>query len=304
LSAVVPPNVAASEPLAAPFVGSDAVACGLLTPEQLRGKRWRRVLRDVYVPRELPDSPRLRAAAVALVLPPGAAVSGRSAVWVHGGDVLRRGEALEVTVSREAWYLRRPGLVVRQAALPDDECELVDGLLVTTPARTAFDLARRPAPGDRQQLTRAVVALDALAHLGCVRMPEVQALADRHPGWRGIRRIGAVLALVEPRAESPMETTLRLVLVFGGLPRPEAQIEVVDRWGFVVGRIDMGYPAALLGIEYDGSVHGRGRKRADDRRANLLREYGWTLLRYGDEDVLRYPTMIVQQVGRLLVRAS
>src|SRR5690349_8681140 len=74
----------------------------------------------------------------------------------------------------------------------------------------------------------------------------VQAVAGRHPRMRGLPRLRGTLALVDPGAESPQESRLRLLLVRAGLPRTVTQIPVRNDDGRVVRRIDMGWPDARL----------------------------------------------------------
>lgn len=69
------------------------------------------------------------------------------------------------------------------------------GCRVTSPPRTAWDLARRLS------LVEAVVAVDALAH-GATFAP-AELLVRR--GARRCRRVDRIVALADPRAESPME---------------------------------------------------------------------------------------------------
>lgn len=227
-------------------------------------------------------------------------VSGASAAWLHGVDVRRAPHApLEVTLPRNAPMGPRAGLAVRRALLPDDDIVAVGGIPVTSVLRTAFDLSRRPP------LVEAVVALDAFLHVALVRTDELVDYALAHPRWRGVRQIAEVVALAEPRAESPMETRLRVLLVLAGLPRPDVQIEVYAADGTFIARLDLGYRQLRLGIEFDGDDH---RDRAtfvrDLRRQNALREIGWTLLRYTGADCYRYPRRIVVQVSRIVYRAA
>ncbi len=49
---------------------------------------------------------------------------------------------------------------------------------------------------------------------------DVDVLVAKHRGSKGIRRARAVLDLVDPGAESPRETSLRLLIVRAGIPRP------------------------------------------------------------------------------------
>ena len=64
----------------------------------------------------------------------------------------------------------------------DDEVQLIAGMRVTTPARTALDLACRYPIG------KAVAAIDALARATRLKMADVESLAERYRGRRDIRR--------------------------------------------------------------------------------------------------------------------
>src|SRR5688572_13019548 len=78
------------------FRGSRAIKRGLLTRSELRSSAWRRLFRDVYADAALGDSHELRCSASgAFLLPPGAAIAGRSAAHLHGGPALRPGDPVE-----------------------------------------------------------------------------------------------------------------------------------------------------------------------------------------------------------------
>ena len=99
-----------------------------------------------------------------------------------------------------------------------------------------------------------------------------------------------------------MESRLRLLLVQGGLPRPEAQVELHDARGRFVGRPDLFYRAEQLGLEYDGENH-RDRLVSDNRRQNALQALGVRLLRYTGADLRERPAVVVGEVRRALARA-
>jgi len=92
-----------------------------------------------------------------------------------------------------------------------------------------------------------------------------------------------------------METRLRMVLVLGGLPRPEAQVSLHDTKGRFLGRPDLFYPISKLGIEYDGATH-RDSLTTDNQRQNRLLNEGIQLLRFSATDALNNPTAVVAQV--------
>jgi hypothetical protein len=85
---------------AEPFLGWWAVDEGLLTVDQLRSGAWRRLVRGVYVHRDIPLTHELRARG-ACVLLPFAVVSGRSAAVLWDVD-LAGPDDVEVTVPAAA----------------------------------------------------------------------------------------------------------------------------------------------------------------------------------------------------------
>ena len=99
-----------------------------------------------------------------------------------------------------------------------------------------------------------------------------------------------------------MESRLRVILIEGGLPRPEAQVTLRDGLRFL-GRADLYYPQARLCIEYDGSTH-RESLEADDLRQNRLVSAGYQLLRCTAPDVYSHPDRIVAEVRTLLKARS
>ena len=274
-----------------PFLVADAVAMGV-SYKQLRGGRFRRVCRDVYVAADVLDSERLRLAAIRLVLPTDAVLSGLSAAWLLGLDIGRTDDLLEVTVPRGLTVGSRGLLRVRQAELPPEDIVVRAGVPVTRPLRTAFDLARRP---DRVE---AVVAVDAFWHKGLITSDRLLDYAAAHPGWRGVRRVPAVVALADRWVESPMESRLRMLLTLtAGLPRLETQIRVYRTDGSTAARIDMGWRALRLGVEFDGQIHGEARVRVrDHRRHNELQGLHWHTLRYTGDDYYLRPEVIIDEV--------
>ncbi|MDT7775546.1 MAG: hypothetical protein QOC67_4470, partial [Pseudonocardiales bacterium] len=151
-----------------------------------------------------------------------------------------------------------PGVLIRQVTLVRDERRIYQGVELTTPVRTAYDLARRCS------LAEAVVAVDALAGRFGFAPKEVLGLARRYRGARRTLRLPEVVALAEPLAASAMESRLRLVLVLGGLPRPAVQYRVPDRRAHVVASVDLAYPEQLIAIEYEGADHFAGHRVVRD----------------------------------------
>ena len=168
-----------------------------------------------------------------------------------------------------------------------------NGFPVTSPTRTCFDLAAKLA------LVEAVAAIDMALHCGVISLENFGGYVARHEGVAGVVKARKVLEHLEPKSESPMESRLRMLLVRAGLPRPEAQVTLRDRWGGFVARVDLYYPAARLAVEYDGDQH-RDQLTADNRRQNRLHEIGVTVLRYTAPDLKERPNQVVDQVRAAL----
>ncbi|HWC35890.1 MAG TPA: DUF559 domain-containing protein [Mycobacteriales bacterium] len=140
-----------------------------------------------------------------------------------------------------------------------------------------------------------MVVADALANDGLVSGEDLAAYAMDHRPLRNIRTLDRAIALIDPLAESPMETRLRLLLISAGLPRPVSQHVVRDDLGGFVARLDLAFPAQRVAIEYDGAFHWNQR-RADDRRRDAIRALGWMVLVVSAEDYYRTPAAIVSAV--------
>jgi very-short-patch-repair endonuclease len=110
-----------------------------------------------------------------------------------------------------------------------------------------------------------------------------------------------VLELVDGGAESPRESRLRLVLVRGGLPPPETQIEFRE----LHIRVDMGWRQWKVAVEYDGVQHWTdGRQRSwDIERIALLEAAGWVVIRVSAE-MLSRPHIVVERVKAKLRAAG
>ncbi|BEP12119.1 DUF559 domain-containing protein [Acidothermaceae bacterium B102] len=260
---------------------------------RLGGPLFRALDRNLWVPAGTPDSLDLFIAASQLVLPEGAAVSGIAAAWLHGVDLAPlKPEPVDV-IADQSW---RPGyrkvLRPHRAPLPAGDVMTVKGILCTTPLRTAYDLARGP------DLREAVVAVDALLHKGLITLDDLAQFAAGR-SWPDGARLGRVLELADAGAESPQESRLRLVLVLdGGLPRPETQIVARDVDGRFVARLDMGYRLRRrAGIEYDGKHHAQPDQRLrDHRRHNRLVRAGWPTLYCSAEDIACRRSTIIREV--------
>lgn len=252
-----------------PFVGTEAVSDGRLTRGQLR---WNHVaiLPGVYVPKGTERTVLVNAFAAWLWTGRRGVIAGRAAAALHGAKWVGAATPIDVITEHTR---RRRGVIVREERIGADEISYLGELPVTTPARTALDLARH-LPRDT-----AVACLDALAAATAVSADEVAALAARYAGARGLRRARSALALMDAGAQSPRETWLRLLLIDAGLGTPRTQIKVSD--GINKAFIDMGYDEPMVGLDYEGAHHSADRQRYvhDIGRGELIERQGWIDLR-------------------------
>ncbi|MBV9320517.1 MAG: hypothetical protein JO106_11520, partial [Mycobacterium sp.] len=190
-----------------PFVGSEAVAAGVASHNQLR-RRFTRVFRDVYVSEGTDLTPGVRARSAWLWSRRRGVVAGFSASALYGSKWVDFSQSAELIHDNRH---RLPGLRVWGDRLEADEIQIVEGIPVTTPARTALDLACW------YPVMTSVPAIDALASATDLKVTEVELLVERYSGRRGIGRARESLGLVDPGAQSPKESWLRVILIRAGL---------------------------------------------------------------------------------------
>jgi hypothetical protein len=247
------------------FVGSERLAQGSITRGQLRWN-FESIFPDVYAPKDAAPMLQTRIGGAWLWSGRQAIIAGRAAAAMHGAAWVDAATPIELIGSCS----RSPeGVILRNERIVHDEIVELDGLPVTSLARTALDLARH-LPRDQ-----AVRQLDALAHATGARAEDALAVAERYPRARGLRRAEIALELMDPGGQSPKETWLRLVLIDAGFPRPRTQIRLADRGN--VAFLDMGWDDPMIGVDYDGEQHRTDRRRYvhDIGRNELIERMGW-----------------------------
>lgn len=264
-----------------PFTFADLARWGL-SPHQVRrlvdAGLLRRSLRGAYCPAELPDTTEVRACCAALVLPEHSVVCDRSAAWLHGIDVLEPSEAdrtpaLEVVAVRGNNRVRREGVYGgERALLPEDVCELF-GVRVTTPLRTACDLACL------RGRYSALAVLDAFARVHGVTLKEIERILPRYRRRRGVVQLRQLAPAMSPQRESTGESFCAAAIQHAGLPLPTPQVWV-DLDGFGRVRLDHAYEELKIAVEYDGEeFHTTEADRERDRqRRAALEAAGWLVI--------------------------
>lgn len=270
------------------ILGSEAMASGTVTRQTLRAK-YEKLHHNVYARRGMALDAKDRALAAWLWSGGKATIVGHSAAAMHGTKWLPADAPAEIGRTR---HRASRGIVVHTGTLAEDEVCMRASIDCTTPARTAYDMGRRTLADE------SIIRIDALLNATGCTVSEVERIADRYPGARGIRRLRAALGLVDGGAESPKETELRLLLVRDGLPRPVTQIRVGRR------RVDMGWPQWKVGVEYDGEQHfSSPDDYADDiERLEFLALQGWTIVRVSARQLRYARPQILRRVRHALAQ--
>lgn len=206
----------------------------------------------------------------------GAVLSCGSAALHHGLEMF--GEC-ELHLTKPTPARGRHGVVVhRRPVSGDSRC--------TDLRRTLADCARCLPVG------QAVSVIDSALRQGRVEPDEVAAMVPR--GGRWVAKVARVVALVDPAAQSVLESGMRVLLLEAGLGPVASQVPVA-----CVGWVDFMLRGWLV-IEVDGFAVHRGSFREDRRRDAELTRLGYVVLRFTYQDVLRRPGWVLQVVRETL----
>jgi very-short-patch-repair endonuclease len=267
----------------------------------LRDHQIRPLLRGVLVDTRVPDTRDLRCFALALVLPPQGVICHSSAAWAVKVDAFQPKDRYLLTpqcmVPHGTSRSRYSGVQCVQGYLSDSDVMVMNGVRVTVPARTTVDLMRtlrRPY---------ALSVADAMVRADLVTIAELSGRIRRLKHFPGIVQARELLRLIDPRAESPGESWLRLRLIDAGFPFPRPQYEVIDHRGRIIARIDLAYPEIKLAMEYDGAAfhsHDDDRTHDEQRRGLLTDAYGWRVEPATKADVLGTDPTYEINIGKLL----
>lgn len=273
-------------------VASEALASGRVTRRELN-RSYTKLFRNVYARNGVELTARDRALAAWLWSGRSATLAGCSAAAALGSRWLDASEPAELIRSNR----RAPsGICVYSDDLSSRDVCLVGEMSVTTPARTAFDIARR------RPLLVAVPRIDALLRVSGCNVLDAEAVMRRNPGLRGVRKAAKALDLADAGAESPPESLTRILVMAAAMPRPVTQIIVRDGDGYPVYRLDMGWPQYKVAIEYDGAQHWTdpAQRARDIERLEFLAAQDWTIIRVSWMQLRDQPTIVVNRIAKAL----
>lgn len=278
-----------------------------VTSEWLRHRiakgQWRPLSKRVLLLVGAPRSARTSVMAAVLDGAPGSVASHRTAaaLWRLSGFRL---DNLDVTQPRSRQAMRPPalGTLHEPRLLRPHHCTVLDGIPVTTPARTLFDLA------GIEHAAKVERAVDNALARSPALLPRLHAMLDElaqrgRPGIRAMRRILADRPAGYIAPESGLERRVIQILADAGIPT-RRQVDLGgDDW---IGRTDLLITGSNLVIEVDSVRHHTSRldRERDAARDAAMAAAGFTVLRIAEEDVWTAPHTVVQQVIGALRRAA
>lgn len=189
---------------------------------------------------------------------------------------------------RQMTRTRRPQFVAHRFQLSSEDLVQVNGLTMTSMARTWCDLAAVLSLPD------LVAAGDSI--VGRTTADGLAAAVARMGRRSGTRRARAALALLDGRSRSRPESHLRVAISSPDLPRFEVNEPIFRDEGGWLAEPDLSL-AAKLALEYQGADHAEvSRMRRDLTRFADIRRSGWLPLAYGPAEVFGRPWEIRSEV--------
>jgi hypothetical protein len=259
-------------PLSSSYTWTEARALGV-TRSQIRIDGLP-ISRGLYVSQSAEPDLTTLCRAWSRVLPADAAFGFDTAVALHGAGA-REGAPVHVVLRPRTVLPQRSGIRVHARRIEDEDVVDVAGLRVTSGAQTFLDMAAGGHPAD-------LVALgDALMRAGHLDAATLARRLSRAHRVRGIVQARQWAPHLTAGAASHPESVLRYWLLVGGLPAPQVQVSILDRWGRTVAHADLGYPEWKVALEYEGRQHAeRGQFGRDIDRYSLMAADGWLVLRF------------------------
>lgn len=219
------------------------------------------------------------------LLDPESVLCHGSAAVLHGLPIWHQ-SMVGVHVMRDgnAGGQRREYVHLHRTPLDDDDVTIIEGMRVTSLARTVADLGRS-AP-----TMESVAVGDHALRMG-LDPAELQQVLRSMYRWPGVRNARWMADFLDIRSESPGESASRVRMEKDGIPEPELQYEIFDSDGVFVARVDFVWLDHFTVGEFDGEVkYGRllkpGQTKQDvldeqDAREQAIRDAGFEVARWG-----------------------
>lgn len=271
----------------------------------LRNRTWGHPYTGVYSVRALlnRDSPdrHLRSAVMAaqLAMGPESFAAGETAalLWGMQGLPAWDGHTVHMVVPGLGQQRHVHSIALHTWKVRPGEVATDGPLRLTTPGRTLRDTLLRVGR------KVAVCLMDSALNLQLIRQEDFERLEHANRGRRGCVRVRRWWPLADGRAQSPLETRVRLACVDGGLPPTDLQRSFVDGNGRLIGVVDFWWEHLKVIGEADGiGPHSFPQVLARDReRQNALQAWypGVRIVRFTWQDLKRpgYILATVTQAG-------
>ncbi len=260
--------------------------------------------RGVYRAALAPTTPE-QAMALACAAAPDVAVSMFSAGRLWNLRRLGHDRRLHVTIAGTA-HRTIPGAVIHRShrTEPMDVVDRPDGIRLTSPPRTAFDLASSLSDSAlssvfEQLLLENVCTVPKLletarrlSERGRTGSARFQRVLGSRPAW--LKPVGSDLELIVERA-----------ILEAGLPRPQRQAPVRLPDGCFV-HPDFFWPLEREALEIDHITwHGGGRDQYYDKwRDRQLRRVGVRVTRVTDDDIRHRLPAVIDDLRTILLASS
>jgi very-short-patch-repair endonuclease len=269
--------------------------------KQCRRRDWLRLHRGVYSVRGPDPSRKALIMAAVLSAGPAAVAVLATAAELHGLAGARPEPSIHVSLPGAGARPRRAtelGIVLHQLTIQPGQVTSVDGIPATTALRTVADLLLRT---DRMS---AVSLLDSGLNRRLLVPDDLDVICGLITGRRGATRARPWLLESDARAESPLETRVRLRAVDGGVSPDELQFRVHDRAGAIVAIGDLAWLRSRIIAEADGAqFHDTPEAVFHDRkRQNDIINAGYVPLRFTWDDTL-VPWYIPDAIRAAMARA-
>lgn len=255
-------------------------------------RRLLRIHRGVYAVGHTRLTAKGRWMAAVLACGPGAVLSHVEAAACHD---LRQIGSGSVNVTAPGKHVLKGVRCHWARTLHPHDCTTVDGIPVTTLARTYLDLAEVV---NHRRLTEALEVGQRQSRLD---VRAIQAVIARNPGRHGttpLQEAIAELADDPPLIQSELEQSFREITRRHDLPEPQFNVYVEGEL------VDAVWPDHRLVVEVDGwNFHGGKHSfETDRRRDRKLVRAGWTVVRFTYADVMDEPAAVAAEISELLRR--
>lgn len=192
--------------------------------------------------------------------------------------------------------VRKKGIRSCQSVIQEDERLVRDGIPVTSPFRTIFDLA---AVVKMRELERTVHEAEVREVTDRVSLP---MLLERYPGRRGSKNLRVLLEAARPAdvTRNDFEEAFVVLVDRFGLPRPRMNADLAIRRRFF--EIDALWERERIAVELDSrEIHGTRKKFESDRqRDRILVAEGWRTMRITWRQLQEEPAAIAGDLKRAL----